>query len=381
MDTIEIGQINDDMVDELEKMLRDGVPGRCEQKRRDGSSYARPRSEQTVARFMCCLRTILNFAKKKGMLTAVPFVEVNLKFKSGGGNALTEDEFKRLYRELPEHLQIPLQFAVGSGLRTEALLALRWKHIRKDLKQYWVPAEFVKGEADDLGLPISDFAREALLAARAYAPPMSDEDHVFQYRDPTLTSLTEAQMRGVARELIVRPGALGQRNMLSQRDLRRALMRKFGRVGSTARRQFICQDETEAYLRRGSKVARVNQKASAAPIRTTRPLLSLGGTAFEKAVARANIQGKHVTPHVMRHTFATWLLNNGITEHALMALGNWKTLAMMRHYARLKGDHLAQAVALLPTFELEKKGAIRLVKSGNQAPDSGSPATKSATEE
>jgi hypothetical protein len=47
----------------------------------------------------------------------------------------------------------------------------------------------------------------------------------------------------------------------------------------------------------------------------------------------------------------------------------------------LKGDHLAQAVALLPTFELEKKGAIRLVKSGNQGADSGSPATKSATEE
>jgi hypothetical protein len=50
-----------------------------------------------------------------------------------------------------------------------------------------------------------------------------------------------------------------------------------------------------------------------------------------------------------------------------------------RHYARLKGDHLAQAVALLPSFELEKKGAIRLVKSGNQGLDSGSSATKSAT--
>jgi hypothetical protein len=35
---------------------------------------------------------------------------------------------------------------VGTGLRTAAILSLKWIHVRPDLKQYWVPAEFMKGK-------------------------------------------------------------------------------------------------------------------------------------------------------------------------------------------------------------------------------------------
>jgi hypothetical protein len=147
-----------------------------------------------------------------------------------------------------------------------------------------------------LGLPVSAIAREALLAARAYCPPQSVEDYLFQDRDPHLASLTDAQMRSVARELIIEPGALGQRNMLGRRDLRRALQRKFGRVGSTARRQRICQEETEGLLR-GGKMARINQKKAAAPGAAFRPLTTLNGGAGSKAVERAKILGKKVIPH------------------------------------------------------------------------------------
>lgn len=87
---------------------------------------------------------------------------------------------------------------------------------------------------------------------------------------------------------------------------------------------------------RGGKVARINQKKTAAPSSGFRPLTTLNGPAWKMAVERAKIRGKKVIPHSARHTFATWLLNAGISEHALMALGNWKTLSMMRHYGRLK---------------------------------------------
>jgi integrase len=367
------------MCEQLEAMLRENVPGRVEQLRADGTSYARPRTEETISRYLRVLRAILNYARKKKYITSVPTLEAaDLKLRSGGRNALTEEEFMRLYHELPEHLQNPLQFAVGSGVRTCALVHIQWKHVREDLNQFWIPAKFVKGsdgETEDLGLPVSAMAREALLAARAYCPPQSDEDYVFQYRDPKLTSLTDAQMRGVARELIVQEEALGQRNMLGQRDLRRALQGKFGRVGSTARRQRICQEETESFLC-GGKVARINQKKAAAPSAGFRPLTTLNGPAWKKAVERAKIRGKKVIPHGARHTFATWLLNAGISEHALMALGNWKTLSMMRHYAHLKGDHLADKVALLPTLELAGKGALKLVKTGSQGGKAISAGTK-----
>ena len=383
MMTIEIGTVDAEVCEQLEAMLRENVPGRVEQLRADGTSYARKRTEETISRYLRVLRAILNYARKKEYIAAVPFIEgAALKLKSGGGNALTVEEFLRLYYELPEHLQPPLKFGVGSGIRTCALVHMQWKHVRADLKQFWIPAKFVKGsdgETEDLGLPVSAIAREALLAARAYCPPQSDEDYIFQYRDPKLTSLTDAHMRGVARQLILEPGALGQRNMLGQRDLRRALQRKFGRVGSTARRQRICQEETESFLCSG-KVARINQKKAAAPSAGFRPLTTLNGPAWRKAVERAKIRGKKVIPHGARHTFATWLLNAGISEHALMALGNWKTLSMMRHYARFKGDHLAKAVALLPTLEPAGKGALKLVKPGSQGGKAASAGTKTPAE-
>jgi integrase len=154
---------------------------------------------------------------------------------------------------------------------------------------------------------------------------------------------TDIQMREVARELIVQPGALGERNMLGHRDLRRALMRKYNRCGGTARIQRICQEETEAFLERGGKVARINKRAQMAPGPISRPLKNLDGMALTKAVARAGLTHKNVTPHSLRRTFATWLLNRGVDRYDLMELGNWKTLNMMRHYAATQGDTLAPA--------------------------------------
>lgn len=377
MDSMEIGQVNDEMVEEFERMLRAGVPGRVEQLRHDGSSYARERSDATVSRYMCVLRTILNYARKKGKLAHVPFVEVQRTDQvSKAKNALTEEEFERLYRELPEHLQNPLQFAVATGLRTGSVLSMTWDRIRPDGEQYYVPAKDLKGQLGDRGWPLNELAQDALRAARAYAPPGHLTDHIFQYRDPTLSSVTDMQMRAVARDLLARCGAV------SQRDLRRALKKKFGHVGGTPRRQRICREETEVFVQRGNKVARINRsRTQTAPSLTTRPLLNLDGHAFQKAVERAGLGHKHVTPHTTRHTFATWLINRGVSDRDLMELGNWRTLAMMRHYAYLKGDSLAPAAAKIPTLNLEKKGALRLVTSGFRAADAEKNDTKTGTEE
>src|ERR1700733_11130932 len=69
--TIEIGEVDDSMCEQLEAMLRENVPGRVEQLRADGTSYARPRTEETISRYLRVLRAILNFAKKKRYITAV----------------------------------------------------------------------------------------------------------------------------------------------------------------------------------------------------------------------------------------------------------------------------------------------------------------------
>jgi integrase len=313
------------------------------------------------------LRTILNYARKN-MELEVPFVRVNkVDLNSQGKSALTQEEFARFYAELPEHLQPPLKFAVGTGLRTGSVLSMTWDRILPCGTKFFVPARDLKGkigETSDIGLPLNELALDALRAARAYAPPATSTDFIFQYRDPALTSITDRQVREVARELLVKPGALGQCGSLGQRELRQALLRKFKRCGGTSRLQRICREETEAFLARGNTVARINHRAESAGA-STRPLRGLGGKALKKAMIRAGLEGKNVVPHSMRHTFATWLLNLGVPEHLLMKLGNWQTLDMMRHYAYLQGDTLAAAAALMPTPKLEEKGALRLVGSSS----------------
>jgi integrase len=60
--------------------------------------------------------------------------------------------------------------------------------------------------------------------------------------------------------------------------------------------------------------------------------------AFANARRRAGL--KHVTPHDLRHTWATWhyAANRDLT--ALMQLGGWKTVAMVMRYAHANvGEH------------------------------------------
>lgn len=68
-------------------------------------------------------------------------------------------------------------------------------------------------------------------------------------------------------------------------------------------------------------------------------------TAFETAVRRAKLSG--VTPHVLRHTFASRLVMRGANLRTVQELGGWKSLAMVQRYAHLSQEHKRQAVELL----------------------------------
>jgi integrase len=47
--------------------------------------------------------------------------------------------------------------------------------------------------------------------------------------------------------------------------------------------------------------------------------------------------------HDLRHTFAAWAVQNGVTLHELMQLGGWASYQMVLRYAHLAPDHLALA--------------------------------------
>jgi integrase len=66
-------------------------------------------------------------------------------------------------------------------------------------------------------------------------------------------------------------------------------------------------------------------------------------TSFENACAAAQIPGK-VTPHTLRHTFASRLAMKGVNNLTLQLLGRWEEPKMLQRYAHLSSEHLAEAL-------------------------------------
>ena len=64
--------------------------------------------------------------------------------------------------------------------------------------------------------------------------------------------------------------------------------------------------------------------------------------AFERAVKRAGLSPFRF--HDLRHTFASRLAMQGANDRTLMALGRWKSSAMLTRYAHLSPAHLWEAV-------------------------------------
>jgi integrase len=61
------------------------------------------------------------------------------------------------------------------------------------------------------------------------------------------------------------------------------------------------------------------------------------GTSFRYACRRAKLIG--VTPHTLRHTFASRLVMAGVDLRTVQELGGWQTLAMVERYAHLSPAH------------------------------------------
>ena len=73
-------------------------------------------------------------------------------------------------------------------------------------------------------------------------------------------------------------------------------------------------------------------------------------TAFETAFRHAKLQ---VSPHVLRHTFASRLAMAGFDLRTIQELGRWKRLTMVQRYAHLSPSHKAEAVERLLSFTTE----------------------------
>ena len=68
---------------------------------------------------------------------------------------------------------------------------------------------------------------------------------------------------------------------------------------------------------------------------------------FRRAVIRAGLDPKIVTPHVMRHTAITKLVQSGVDLPTIQSISGHKTLAMVLRYTHVHGTHIAKAIAAI----------------------------------
>ena len=56
--------------------------------------------------------------------------------------------------------------------------------------------------------------------------------------------------------------------------------------------------------------------------------------------------------HDLRHTWASWHVQNGTSLQELQMLGGWSSFEMVLRYTHLSGDHLRDAANRIGTMKL-----------------------------
>jgi integrase len=80
-----------------------------------------------------------------------------------------------------------------------------------------------------------------------------------------------------------------------------------------------------------------------------KPITQVSTKAWYQALERAGISDFRW--HDLRHTWASWHVQNGTALFALQELGGWESPEMVRRYAHLSADHLAPYADRLCTLE------------------------------
>lgn len=74
-----------------------------------------------------------------------------------------------------------------------------------------------------------------------------------------------------------------------------------------------------------------------------KPIQQLSNRTWKRALSRAGIE--NFRWHDLRHTWASWHVQNGTSLQELQLLGGWSSFAMVLRYAHLSSEHLREAAS------------------------------------
>lgn len=176
------------------------------------------------------------------------------------------------------------------------------------------------------------------------------------FNAPTLEPfwLTRAQFEALRVELPAHLALAAEFAVLTLLRMRSMLGLTWDRVDLRRRRAWVPRSGMKAgdtfgfpLSARAVKVLRKLKTLSPAGERVFQydgaPIDDCNTAAFKKAAVRAGLDPEKVNWHTLRHTGASWAVQDGVTLHELMLLGDWHSYAMVQRYAHLAPDHLARA--------------------------------------
>ncbi len=215
----------------------------------------------TYTRYRTMIQAILNVAKDEGWITEVPKLVVRTDKKRKPRKWVMQDQWTKLYLELPEHQRPMADFALQTGLRLGNVLGLTWDRVDLERKLVWVEAEDMKAD-EALAVPMNQRVVEILTTRKA--APDCHAVYVFTFRGKPIKSIKTA-----FKAACVRAG-LG----------------------------YYDREDGNKY--------------------------------------------KGLTWHGLRHTWATWHVQNQTPLDVVQKLGAWKDPRMVRNYAHHTAGYLAQ---------------------------------------
>ena len=78
------------------------------------------------------------------------------------------------------------------------------------------------------------------------------------------------------------------------------------------------------------------------------PITDINSRYWKESLKQAGIED--FTWHDLRHTWASWLVQRGVSLRILQEMGGWKTLAMVQRYAHLAPEHLHEHAEILQSL-------------------------------
>ncbi|HSM98189.1 MAG TPA: site-specific integrase, partial [Gallionella sp.] len=157
-------------------------------------------------------------------------------------------------------------------------------------------------------------------------------------RRANVTGLQWSQVDMVRRTAWIHP---------DQAKARKAISVPLSSVAIAVLRKQIGKHQVNVFSFRGKPVHQVNTKA------------------WHNALKRVGIESFRW--HDLRHTWASWHIQEGTPLHVLQELGGWSTPDMVQKYAHLSSEHLAQWVDRRPTVVPEIEPIVTtFLATGNE---------------